>query len=101
MPPTARSEARAFGLGLLGVALVTLWRLALLPFDRADLFVDDAQYWFWGQALDWGYYSKPPLIGWIIRLSTSLGSGRRMKKGASLPTEVESRRIQAISGGLE
>ena len=29
------------------------------------------------------------------------GSGRRMKKGASLPSEVERRRIQAISGGLE
>ena len=78
MPPTARPEAqpeeRGFALGLAGIALVTLWRLALLPFDSADLFVDEAQYWFWGQTLDWGYYSKPPLIGWILRLSTSLGS---------------------------
>ena len=23
--------------------------------------------------LDWGYYSKPPLIAWIIRLSTAIG----------------------------
>ena len=67
-------KRRAFALGLVGIALVTLWRLALLPFDSADLFVDDAQYWFWGQTLDWGYYSKPPLIAWILRLSTSLGS---------------------------
>ena len=70
MPPSARSEARAFALGLAGIALVTLWRVALLPFDSADLFVDDAQYWFWGQELAWGYYSKPPLIGWILRAST-------------------------------
>jgi 4-amino-4-deoxy-L-arabinose transferase-like glycosyltransferase len=69
---TAKPEARAFTLGLAGIALVTLWRLALLPFDSADLFVDDAQYWFWGQTLDWGYYSKPPLIAWILRLSTSV-----------------------------
>ena len=48
--------------------------MALLPFDSADLFVDDAQYWFWGQTLDWGYYSKPPLIAWILRLSTAIGS---------------------------
>jgi 4-amino-4-deoxy-L-arabinose transferase-like glycosyltransferase len=67
-------EGRAFRLGLAGIALVTLWRVALLPFDSADLFVDDAQYWFWGQELAWGYYSKPPLIGWILRASTEVGS---------------------------
>ena len=72
-PPDTRA-GRAFALGLAGIALVTLWRVALLPFDSADLFVDDAQYWFWGQELAWGYYSKPPLIGWILRLSTEIGS---------------------------
>ncbi len=73
MAPDARSDARAFRLALATIAGVTLWRVALLPFDRADLFVDDAQYWFWGQELAWGYYSKPPLIGWLLRLSTSIG----------------------------
>jgi 4-amino-4-deoxy-L-arabinose transferase-like glycosyltransferase len=63
-----------FRLGLAGIALVTLYRVALLPFDSADLFVDDAQYWFWGQELAWGYYSKPPLIAWILRASTDIGS---------------------------
>jgi 4-amino-4-deoxy-L-arabinose transferase-like glycosyltransferase len=74
VPTSAPSEARAFRLGLAGIALVTLWRLALLPFDSADLFVDEAQYWSWGQELAWGYYSKPPLIGWILRASTEIGS---------------------------
>lgn len=74
MPPSGRPEARAFGFGLAGIAAVTLWRVALLPFDAADLFVDDAQYWFWGRDLAWGYYSKPPLIAWLVRLSTELGS---------------------------
>jgi 4-amino-4-deoxy-L-arabinose transferase-like glycosyltransferase len=73
MPPTGRPE-RSFRLGLAGILLVTVWRIALLPFDRTDLFVDEAQYWFWGQELAWGYYSKPPLIAWILRLSTSIGS---------------------------
>jgi 4-amino-4-deoxy-L-arabinose transferase-like glycosyltransferase len=63
-----RSEGFRFALA--GIALVTLYRVALLPFDTADLFVDDAQYWFWGQELAWGYYSKPPLIAWILRAST-------------------------------
>jgi 4-amino-4-deoxy-L-arabinose transferase-like glycosyltransferase len=72
-PPESPTPGRSFALGLVGIALVTLWRVVLLPFDSADLFVDDAQYWFWGQTLDWGYYSKPPLIAWILRLSTALG----------------------------
>ena len=74
MPTGAPPDARAFRLGLAGIALVTLWRLALLPFDARDLFVDEAQYWFWGRELAWGYYSKPPLIGWLMRLSTAIGS---------------------------
>lgn len=54
------------------VAAVTALRLLALAFDRTDIFVDEAQYWFWGQNLDFGYYSKPPLIGWVIRMVTDL-----------------------------
>lgn len=31
---------------------------------------DEAQYWTWSQALDWGYYSKPPGIAWQIWMGT-------------------------------
>ncbi|MFQ6548148.1 ArnT family glycosyltransferase [Aestuariibius sp. 2305UL40-4] len=51
---------------LVGLRIVALW------FAKADLFVDEAQYWFWGQSLDFGYYSKPPLIAWVIRGMTDL-----------------------------
>ena len=44
----------------------------LLGFSTADLFVDEAQYWVWGQNLDWGYYSKPPMVGWLLRAVTDL-----------------------------
>lgn len=27
---------------------------------------DEAQYWRWGQSFEWGYYSKPPMIAWVI-----------------------------------
>ena len=54
------------------VLAVTALRLALMAFNRTDLFVDEAQYWFWGQELAFGYYSKPPMIGWVIRASTEL-----------------------------
>ena len=55
------------------VAGVTALRLVVLLFSRADVFVDEAQYWLWGQDLDFGYYSKPPLIAWVIRATTELG----------------------------
>ena len=31
-----------------------------------------AQYWLWGQSFDFGYYSKPPLIAWVIGAVTTL-----------------------------
>ncbi len=51
---------------------VTAFRVVMLAFNRTDLFVDEAQYWLWGQEMALGYYSKPPLIGWVIRASTEL-----------------------------
>lgn len=54
------------------VAAVTAARLLALMFNRTDLFVDESQYWLWGQSLDLGYYSKPPLIAWVIRAVTDL-----------------------------
>lgn len=57
---------------LLGVTALTLLRLVSLAITPTDLFVDEAQYWFWGQDLAFGYYSKPPLIGWLIRAVTDL-----------------------------
>jgi len=35
---------------------------------EADLSGDEAYYWDWGRQLDWGYYSKPPMIGWLMGL---------------------------------
>ena len=59
-------------LALVGTLAVTLVRLALLPLYQTALGPDEAQYWFWGQTLDWGYYSKPPVIAWVIALPTAL-----------------------------
>lgn len=75
MAKSAQAEPRAGWLGpvLLAVLAVTALRVALLPFHQGDLFVDEAQYWLWGQDLALGYYSKPPLIACMIRVSTELG----------------------------
>jgi len=56
----------------LAIALAVLLglRLVALRFNGTDLFFDEAQYWTWSLEPDFGYYSKPPLIAWIIRLAT-------------------------------
>lgn len=52
--------------------LLTAYRMWVIPRLGATLYIDEAQYWTWAQHLDWGYYSKPPLIAWLIRLCTTL-----------------------------
>lgn len=46
--------------------------LAFILYGGLNLGPDEAQYWTWSQALDWGYYSKPPGIAWQIWLGTKL-----------------------------
>lgn len=76
MPNAAASPSDApgwIGPAALIVLAVTAFRVVLLAFNRTDLFVDEAQYWLWGQELELGYYSKPPLVGWVIRAATEAG----------------------------
>lgn len=61
---------------LLGLSLLLAVRLLALKLNGTDLFFDEAQYWTWSLEPALGYYSKPPLIAWIIRLTTDqCGSG--------------------------
>ncbi|MES2435225.1 MAG: glycosyltransferase family 39 protein [Pseudomonadota bacterium] len=66
------SKVEWFRPALLIVTVITLLRWLLLAFDRTDLYVDESQYWLWGQHFAFGYYSKPPLIGWLIGTVTTL-----------------------------
>ncbi len=45
---------------------LTIIRVVALQFSVVDLFFDEAQYWAWSQELAAGYFSKPPLLAWII-----------------------------------
>ena len=56
----------AFEYCLAILSFVTAARLLGLHFSVVELFVDEAQYWAWSRDLDFGYYSKPPLLAWII-----------------------------------
>jgi 4-amino-4-deoxy-L-arabinose transferase-like glycosyltransferase len=51
----------------------TIWlRIAGLQASTLDLHMDEAQYWAWSRAPDWGYFSKPPLVAWAIGATTAL-----------------------------
>ena len=54
------------------VAAITLVRLIGLATSNVDLFTDEAQYWSWSRELSWGYFSKPPLIAWIIHFAETV-----------------------------
>lgn len=58
------------------LVVLTAIRLVAVYFARTDLFFDEAQYWAWSRELAWGYFSKPPVIGWLIRAATEVcGNG--------------------------
>ncbi len=54
------------------LALLLVLRLIALYFNRTDLFFDEAQYWSWSKDPAFGYYSKPPMIAWLIALATGV-----------------------------
>src|SRR5688572_21438287 len=55
-----------------GLGLLLAVRLVALKFNATDLFFDEAQYWSWSLEPAFGYYSKPPLIAWVIGAATAL-----------------------------
>jgi 4-amino-4-deoxy-L-arabinose transferase-like glycosyltransferase len=57
---------------LITVAL-TLVRLVALFATPLELYPDEAQYWLWSRKLDFGYFSKPPVIAWSIWATTLAG----------------------------
>ena len=64
--PSASSGAALVVTAALAGLLVL--RIVALHFNATDLFFDEAQYWTWSLEPAFGYYSKPPLVAWIIGL---------------------------------
>ena len=54
------------------VIILILLKIVALNFTTFNLFGDEAQYWLWSKDVDFGYYSKPPLLSWIIRVYTEI-----------------------------
>ncbi len=81
---------------------IWLYRLFLLFNLEYDLFFDEAYYYGWSQNLDFGYYSKPPMLSLLIFLTTWLfgDSVIAIKIGAMLVYPITSIVIYFISKEL-
>jgi hypothetical protein len=68
---------------ILGAAAI---RLVYLSHDcPLDLAPDEAHYWDWSRHLDWSYYSKGPLVAFLIHVSCwSFGSWSRALTGTDM-----------------
>lgn len=100
------SDLRAAGLltaALTAVRLLALFRTPL------ELYPDEAQYWLWSRTLDFGYYSKPPVIAWAIWATTAIGgdseawvrlSATLFQAGATMVVFLIGRRLYGGAVGL-
>ena len=66
-PQGTASDLRS---AILLTAALTAARLVALFRTPLELYPDEAQYWLWSRTLDFGYYSKPPVIAWAIWATT-------------------------------
>lgn len=50
--------------------IILVFRFSYIWISDYDLVGDESYYWEWSRRPDWCYYSKPPMVAWIIGLLT-------------------------------
>ncbi len=63
---------RPYLLALALILLMTAIRLVFIGTNQLDLSSDEAQYWDWSRTWQLSYYSKGPLISWLIGFWTNI-----------------------------
>lgn len=63
-PTQSQAKIRSWGSLLVFLILVALWRHEIGA--NLPLSVDEAYYIAWSKSIDWGYWTKPPMIAWAI-----------------------------------
>src|SRR6202162_1852167 len=90
-PPRCRALAAFLIVG------AAAFRLLFLAYHCSlDLAPDEAHYWDWSRHLDWSYYSKGPLVAYLIRASCELVGPWSMQHTGSLMFAV---RLPAVLCG--
>lgn len=69
----SKGAAAPQALALAFVLVLTVLRVAALFASPLELYPDEAQYWAWSRELAFGYFSKPPVIAWLIHITTAIG----------------------------
>ncbi|GIX13132.1 MAG: glycosyl transferase [Paracoccaceae bacterium] len=73
MARRAKTSERGWAAGCVALlAALTALRLALDATGLVPVHFDEAQYWTYAARPDLGYYSKPPLVAWMIAAQTAL-----------------------------
>ncbi|MBL8555865.1 MAG: glycosyltransferase family 39 protein [Phenylobacterium sp.] len=107
--PTGRDAGSETRTALLLVLALSVVRMVALFATPLELYPDEAQYWLWSRTLDFGYYSKPPVIAWAIWATTALGgdaeawvrlSATLFQAGATLAVFLIGRRLYGPPTGL-
>ena len=55
--------------------LVAFLAINLLQAHFTELIFDEAYYWYYSQNIDWGYFDHPPMVAWMIKLSSFFFNG--------------------------
>ncbi|KOR27793.1 hypothetical protein TI03_06155 [Achromatium sp. WMS1] len=56
--------------------IIILFCLSLITLALLPLGLDEAYYWYWSQYPDLSYFDHPPLLAWLMWISTNLGDQR-------------------------
>lgn len=54
------------------IVFILAYRCLVLMTSGPNLSMDEAQYWYWSTQPDFGYYSKPPVLAWLIAAVTAV-----------------------------
>ena len=88
---------------------ILLFRVIMLLLIPSGLHGDEAQYWAWAQDPAFGYYSKPPLIAWLIWTTTALFGDAEwavrlaspfLHTGTAILTYLTATRLYSAKAGL-
>lgn len=69
---TAAQEEWKWNFRFLNLLIITTL-LRIIFGALAELKYEEAYYWLYSQHMDWSYFDHPPLVGWLIYISTKLG----------------------------
>src|SRR5438874_6568797 len=90
--------AGALILGAAALHLAYLANVAPSMVPPLDLAPDEAHYWDWSRHLDWSYYSKGPLVAYLIRAGCAVAGSWSQQ---TIANEMLAVRLPAVlCGGL-